>query len=209
MEMELAKVGLGEDERLSFFPAVKIPDSGPFARPGSHGCFISHRRILEDAARDQVSVLILQDDCQFLPAIFDYKPGDSDIFYGGYVAEDWEDLQNSNIIGAHFMGFSAKAATKAASYLSRYLRDPDFECDERAVSEPSYNPKIRPSIDGALVWFRRANPDLRTEFAMLSTQRRSRSDVGTNPWFDRIPILRQAAQALRDVMPTRDGPYRA
>lgn len=207
MELELAAVGLGRDERVSFFPAVQIDEPGPFKRAGSHGCFISHRRILEDAAREMKSVLILQDDCKFLDAILSYEKGSCDIFYGGYVAKDSHDLHNSDIIGAHVMGFSAHAANCAAEYLSRFLRDPTFELDKKAAMEGNAQWDERPPIDGALVWFRRAHPQLKTEFALLSEQRRSRTDIGDQKWFDRIPVLRQMIELLRGRKFSRNSEY--
>lgn len=207
MESELASVGLGKDDRVSFFPAVQIDEPGPFMRAGSHGCFISHRRILEDAAREMKSVLILQDDCKFLDEIFSYKKGNCDIFYGGYVAKDPHDLHNSDIIGAHFMGFTAHAANCAAEYLSRFLRDPTFELDEKASQEGNAQRDTRPPIDGALVWFRRAHPELKTEFALLSEQRRSRTDIGDQKWFDRVPVVRQVIELLRGHKNSRSSEF--
>lgn len=197
MERELDRMGLTGDPRLQFFPAVEIADKGPFRSAGSHGCFISHRRILEDASRDRCSVLILQDDCKFLPQALTYERPECEVFYGGYVASDPSDPENSDIIGAHFMGFSIAAAQKAAHYLSLYLRDPYFEVDARAIQEPSFDPKVRPPIDGALVWFRRAHPELTSVFEMLSVQRSSRTDIGNAKWFDKVPILQSLAEFSR------------
>lgn len=199
MKAELAKIGLKDDERVSFFPAIQTVDKGMFLRPGSHGCFLSHRSIIEDAAREGQSVAILQDDCQFLPAIVDFPATECDVFYGGYEASDPDDLHGSNIIGAHFMGFSTEAALKASHYLHRYLGCPNFEGDPQAVAHCRYDSKIRPPIDGAFVWFRRAHPELTTEFAMLSKQRSSRSDVADRKWFDRMHIVRDAARIWRDI----------
>lgn len=199
MESELAKIGLQDDARVSFFPAIQIAHRGMFLRSGSHGCFLSHRSIIEDAAHKGQSVVILQDDCQFLPAIKNFPSTEADVFYGGYEASDPNDLHASQIIGAHFMGFSAEATLKASRYLARYLGCPAFKGDPKAVEEGSYNPEVRPPIDGAFVWFRRSHPELTTEFAKLSKQRSSRSDVAANKWFDRTPVVRTGARLLRDA----------
>jgi hypothetical protein len=58
---------------------------------------------------------------------------------------------------------------------------------------------VRPPIDGAFVWFRSAHPDLATVFARLGVQRSSRTDVGDQKWFDRVPVLRDGATMLRKV----------
>ena len=195
MENQLAKVGLLGDPRVKFFDALSFEDAGPFRRTGSHGAFKSHLALLSKA---QGPILILQDDCDFLfPAVLDYElPSDWDIFYGGYVASDPENPDAGDIIGAHFMGFSVRAAKAAASYLSAYL-EPDFPPDPRASREPGFDPAFRPPIDGALVWFRRAHPELRTVFALLGIQRASRTDIGDQKWFDRLPLIRTLAELSR------------
>jgi glycosyl transferase family 25 len=198
MERELRQVGLKGDRRVAFFPAIACDDPGPFLRKGSHGAFLSHLALLTEAAEAGETILILQDDCSFLlPEIAAYQlPERWDIFYGGYVASDPNNLAESNIIGAHFMGFSARAAHTASDYLRRYLA-PDFPPDARAASQPGFDPAIRPPIDGAFVWMRRAHPELVTTFAMLGVQRASRTDIGDTRWFDRVPGLRGLAGLAR------------
>lgn len=197
MEREIDKLDIAAP--VSFFPAIKMEDPGPFMRVGSHGAYHSHLKILQDAAAQGESVLILQDDCEFLPDVRNFKlPPGTDIFYGGYSASDPVDLHGSDIIGAHFMGFSAPAAYKAAKYLEALL-DPAFPPEPNAAKVPGFNPAIRPPIDGALVWFRRLHPELRTEFAMLSKQRSSRTDIGDLSLIDRLPIPAAAVGALRSA----------
>lgn len=194
MERELRAAGILGDPRVAFFPAISCERQGLFLRAGSHGAFLSHLALLRDAAAAGESILILQDDCDFLrPALDQYRlPPEWDVFYGGYVASDPQNLPESDIIGAHFMGFSSRAASVAANYLTRYLA-PDFPADPKAAAQPGFDPAIRPPIDGAFVWMRRAHPELVTVFAMLGTQRRSRTDIGHQRLFDRIPIVRDLA----------------
>jgi len=97
------------------------------------------------------------------------------------------------------MGFSVEAASKAAAYLGAFYSDPAFEPDPKAASEPDFDSHLRPPIDGALVWFRRAHRELRTRFAKIAFQRSSRSDV-TPSTFDRYPILRELAGVARAVI---------
>ena len=92
-----------------------------------------------------------------------------------------------------------RAAKSAAEYLTAYL-EPDFKPDPRAASEPGFNPAIKPPIDGAFVWFRRARPDLVTVFADLGYQRSSRTDVGAKKWFDRIIGVRELVGLARRVV---------
>lgn len=195
MSRQLKHLGLIDDPRVQFFDAYKTPDPGLFRKAGSHGCFLSHLEILRSAAEHNQSVLILQDDCEFFPEVRTYVLPECDVFYGGYYTND-ESL-TGEIIGAHFMGFSRIAASKAAAYLARYL-DPSFPPDKSASQEPGFDERIRPPIDGAFVWFRRAHPELRTEFAVLSRQISSRSDISPH-LADRLPVFRGAAALLRQI----------
>jgi glycosyl transferase family 25 len=200
MAWQLRKVGLENDPRVEFFDALRMDDPGPFLKAGSHGCFLSHLQILRESARANKSVLILQDDCDFLPGIAEYELPKCDVFYGGYSLIHPGNPHESDIIGAHFMGFSAEAARKAVQYLQDYL-SPTFQPDKRASEQPDFNPRLRPPIDGAFVWFRRAHPELKTEFAMLSRQRSSKSDVSPG-WADNVPALRQLLAIGRRLVRT-------
>jgi glycosyl transferase, family 25 len=204
MNRQLAKVGLLGDPRVEYFAAVSPVHPWIFTCNGAHGCFESHRRILIKAMDAGESVLILEDDCNFrLPEIFEYELPECDVFYGGYHSDNPDDLEYSNIIGSHFMGFSARAAQMAADYLWSYVK-PDFE-PAPAIAAPR-NLVPRPGIDGAYVWFRRTYPQLVTVFADLSYQRPSRTDIGEQKWFDRVPVLRELATfARRFKKPRSDG----
>lgn len=184
MMRELAALGLDGDPRVAFFAAIRPRDAGRFSSIGAHGVYRSQHAILREAAERNCSVLILEDDCAFLPEARDYDFGEGwDIFYGGYDAADPENLEASNIIGAHMMGFTAKAAAQVSVYL-----------DDLRVEEG-----IHPPIDAAYIWFRRAHPDARVRFATpsLAFQRASRSDIAPLRFFDRLPILRQLAALAR------------
>ena len=199
MEAQLSRVELSADAdgRLAFFPAISVDSPGPFMNNGTHGCFMSHQAVIEQAALQGKSLLIIEDDCDFLDSIADYNlPPDVDVFYGGYSASDPSDLEGSDIIGAHFMGFSARAVQLLADYL-KCMFTPDFAPDAQAAAQPDYNPAIKPPVDGAYVWFRRAHPELKTVFAMLTKQRSSRTDIGDKRLFDRVPIIRELAEAAR------------
>lgn len=188
MRRELAKVG-GSAE---FFGAIRPETHGPFSSRGTYGSFLSHAAIVQEAAWNGESVLILEDDCNFLPAARDYRVPVCDVFYGSHACDADE------MIGAHCMGFSARAVKLLDRYLSEYLR-PDFEPDAKAAGVAGYNPRIRPPIDGAYVWFRRAHPELTTHFAMLTYQRPSRSDCTPSHALDRIPLIRDAVEMGRRV----------
>jgi hypothetical protein len=205
MENQLAKVGLRNHARIEFFPARQFDEAGMFRSAGSRGCFTSHRDIVAEAANAGQSVLIFEDDCDFLPAVHTYElPKDFDLFYGGFVASDPNDPANSDIIGSHFLGLSARATKLAAAYFTDY-GEQGSKPDARAAAEPGFNPNVRPGADGAYVWFRRAHPDLETVFVHLSVQRRSRTDIGKLKWFDRLPVVRGLAGMARKLKGQSSG----
>lgn len=206
MERRLASIGQADHPRLGFFPAIVGDRLGPFPSAGCFGCFQSHRAVILEAAEAGQSILILEDDCGFLPGVLEYEMPECDVFYGGYVASNPNDLQNSNIIGAHFIGFSARAAKLAADYFDRYL-EPGFQPDPVAAAEPGFDPALLPPVDGAYVWFRRAHPTLKTVFAKLSEQVPSRTDIGRQAWFDRVPVVRSIVEAMRRRRAASDANY--
>lgn len=138
-------------------------------------------------------MLVLDDDCTLLPAIHSFEQqSETGIFYGGWGrATTSEDLINSDLHGAHFMGFYVSALRRLVLFLQSVL-DP-AACFDPAVVQSAFDPRIRPPIDGAYVWFRRYNPDVRTEFASLANQRASASDIAHRKWFDRAPVARTLA----------------
>ncbi|WP_205481681.1 glycosyltransferase family 25 protein [Sphingomonas arenae] len=185
MERELRRIGLARDPRVSFHAAVAPDSPEPFRRRGEKGVFLSHLAVLREAASKGASVLILEDDADFTAAL---PTGDPEsvggIFYGGHEAATPGDLLGSDIIGAHCMGFSADVAKALVPYLTALLDH----------SSP-------PPIDGAYVWFRRSFPDVPTTFAVppIAVQRPSRSDIAPLRFFDRVPLLREAAGQARRI----------
>lgn len=184
MDRELAKIGLSGDPRIAYFPAIKPPDQGRFTSIGAHGVYLSQRAILREAAEAGESLLILEDDCAFSSSTAGYETKvDWDIFYGGWFAADPSDLQTSDIVGAHMMGFSTAGVRQVSAYLESL--EPETE--------------IHPPIDAAYVWFRRAHPEVKTEFAVppLAGQRPSRSDIAAGKWHHRLPLGRQVGSLAR------------
>ena len=207
MRHELIKLGAilpGDDlgdpaKRISFFDAYRMDGPGVFYRNARPGCYIPHLSGRERAAARDQSVLILQDDCDFTSRTVMTDLADCDIFYGGYhLVGDQTRPHECDIIGAHFMGFSARAARLAATYL-RSLLDLDVAPDAIAAGKPGFNPAVRPPIDGSLVWFRRAHPELVTRFELVSVQRSSRTDCGTPHLLDNVTMLRNIVGGGRRI----------
>lgn len=186
MEGELRRLGLAGDHRVEFVDGVVVDDPVPFRSPGEKGVFLAHLKILEAAGAASESVLVLEDDVDFTSAAQHWQPPeDADLAYGGYYASDSSNLGDSNIIGAHCMGFSARAVQALVPFLRDLL-----------------NHDSPPPIDGAYVWFRRQRPGFVTHFAKptVAEQRPSRSDIAPAHAFDRIPVLRgpiSVARALK------------
>lgn len=186
MDHELARLGLKHDSRVRYFQAVRPPDQGRFTSIGARGVYESQKQILREAATANQSVLILEDDCDFIAGAQDYVlPNDWMIFYGGHFAVSPDDLVNSDIIGAHMMGFSREGVKAVSAYLEQLEYD-----------------GVHPPIDAAYIWFRRARPDIKTHFAVppLAGQRSSRSDIADLKWFDKLPVVRQSANILRAIL---------
>ena len=199
MREQLRKVGLSEDPRVAFFDAVRPSEPGKFASIGAHGCYASHLDILQ--ANRGSAVLILEDDCDFSDNAAGYQlPTDFDIFYGGYLwASEPEHLETSRVIvGSHCMGFSAKASAIAADFLQG-LVDGTVPPDPIAAADPAFTPGKLAPIDGSYVWLRRAHPELKTVFAapQVAFQRPSRTDIGEQRFYDRLPGLRAVAGLAR------------
>jgi glycosyl transferase family 25 len=185
MERQMRRLGLGSDPRVHYFDAIKQDQAGPFLRIGSHGAFLSHLAILKAHEHTNETILILQDDCDFLPGAKHTKVVDEwDILYGGFHQLDEGDLHLSNIQGAHCMAFRPRVISPLAKYLEGiYAGEVTFEKTGDVQSS------IAPPIDGAIVWFRRAHPEVRTVFHQISYQRSSKTDIGNPSAIDRFPVL--------------------
>lgn len=185
MLSELSRLGLAEDPRVHFFPAIAMDTPGPFLRNGSHGAFLSHLEILKGCHHLDGPVLILQDDCAFSSKLRrDSIPEEFDIFYGGYHASDRYNLAESDIIGAHCMAFSPRIIRSLTDFLkAEYSRN---------VTAGQY---IAP-IDGQFVNFRKANPGVVTVFNKISYQNPSATDIGQGSKLDKFPI---AASLIRKI----------
>jgi glycosyl transferase family 25 len=175
---ELRRVGLTDDPRVAFVEAARPATASPWRSVGERGCFESHLAILREAAGAGASVLILEDDADFTRSALEQQPA-TDVLWGGYGL-----FADDHIHGSHCMGFSAHAVARLVPFL------------EGLASHPS-----PPPIDGAYVWFRRANPDVRFHLCspQVAVQRPSTSDVAGPRGLDRIPLARPLLMALRHI----------
>lgn len=176
MRQELKRIGLNQDPRVKFFPAIRPADEGPFRAIGVHGVYLSHLAVLKEAAAAGESVLILEDDCDFTAAVGNPRPR-SDLLWGGYV------LFPAHIEGAHCMGFSAAITRRVATYLDELLKSGPID------------------VDGAYIWFCRDHPDVVVDAPNpnIAVQRPSYSDIAGRRGLDRLGWAKPLINVARKI----------
>jgi glycosyl transferase family 25 len=204
---ELGAVGmLPGSGGVEFIDAIRPANAAGFPTPAVRGCFLSHLEILREAkALGSESVLIIEDDLSIsplLPEIFDEVRETLDeepwgIVYFGYSDSDKIRLETerkmvryTESIGcAHFYAIHRRILTRLLDFLETVQR--------RSPGDPAGGPM---HYDGALATFRAQNPDVVTLIAYpcLGFQRSSRSDIYIR-WYERVPVLKQAADLARIV----------
>ncbi len=202
---ELQRVGMPlKDGRVELFPAVKPKERLGFPSIGARGCFLSHYRILSSALqRGLANVLIVEDDLMISPELkshWDLIAEDMDstdwgIVYFGHIEKVRESGEpklepfDRPVITSHFYAVNGPVIPRLVKYLE--------QVQEREEGDPLGGPM---HLDGALTMFRQANPDVLTLIAHpnLGKQRPSRSNINC-PWYERIPVIQQAADLGRIV----------
>jgi hypothetical protein len=198
MGRELVRIGWPE-HRIIWYPAIDPHEAVGFLNARYRGCFLSHLAVLNLARNAGYrTVLIVEDDCDFGPgfattatALADAEWGIAYLGHGEHPSAgpspflEWPPA--SPVILAHCYAVRAVVLPLLCAYL------------EAMILRPAGSPDGGPmSPDGALDWFRRAHPEIRTLLASPSVagQRSSRSDLSPNPW-DRVPGVKHAVAALR------------
>lgn len=217
MLAEFGRVGIdAADPRITFFDAVRPADAGGFDSIGAHGCFMSHLGVLSSAlAGGHDRILLLEDDADFTAA-FAAAAGaetrarlDEDawsIFYGGYAEDSAPGLDDiaagvaavrpdEPVSTTHMLAFQGR--TRIADLVS-YLTAMAARPAGSAAGGPMH-------VDGAYSWYRRQHPEALTLLAVpsLAVQRPSRTDIHALRWFDRLPVLRSAADLARRLKARR------
>lgn len=173
MESELRKVGVSLDH-VSFFDAVQSSEKGAFYSAGARGCYLSHMTVLKEA---KDSVLILEDDCDFMPFASSHRAPECGIYFAGYGV-----VTPDHVEGAHMIGYSAEAAKKAATFLD--------EIKDQGIP-----------FDGALHHFLKHHPEV--DFACASPsiayQRSSQTNIGEARWSERVPFITLLRKAKRGL----------
>jgi glycosyl transferase, family 25 len=209
IEAELNKIGLSfTDGSAEILSASRFTDAKGFDSVGARGCFDSHLRALK-TAHDKKSkgVLILEDDCDFIPNIHEKLPTvlrhlaatQWGIFYGGHLSKvdtvgDQRGISkispNQSLSGSHFIAVSETALSTLIEYLEAMR--------SREPGSPLGGPM---HVDGAYSWFRKDHPEFETWVAepQLGIQRPSRTDIHNLKFYDRVIGLRQAVDTFRRI----------
>src|SRR5271163_735362 len=202
---ELERVGMPlSPGKVELFPAVKPKERLGFPNIGVRGCFLSHYQILTDALRRNLAnVLIVEDDLMISPQLQSYwklilaelESQDWGIVYLGHIEKVPESSPprlvpfNQPVITSHFYAVNGAVIPRLIEYLALV--------QTREEGDPLGGPM---HLDGALTMFRQANPDVLTLIAYpnLGKQRPSRSNINC-PWYERLPVVQQAADLGRLV----------
>jgi glycosyl transferase, family 25 len=199
MSNDLAQIGW-PDDRVTWYPAIDPRSPAGFKNAGYRGCFLSHVAALNMARNAGYdNVLILEDDCAFGPrfnSIVTSVLADNTwgMCYLGHAEKaeaapgpfvEWP--ASSGVMLAHCYAVRGSILPSLCAYLEALMLRPPGSLEGGPMSP-----------DGALGWFRRAHPEIRTLLASPSaaSQRSSKSDISTRQW-DKVPLVRQTAAAFR------------
>jgi hypothetical protein len=186
--------------QVTWYPAIDPRSGAGFFSPGVRGCFLSHLAALNLARNaGYQTMLMLEDDCTFSPhfsamaamAVADTTWG---MCYLGHIEKLQTEPQSfiewpaeSGVLLTHCYAVRGPVLPLLCQYLEAML----FRSPGSRDGGPM-------AADGALTWFRRSHPHIRTLMASPSVvgQRSSRSDLSPH-LVDRIPIVRHAAGVYR------------
>ena len=219
IEQELASIGIPIDSDKIRIMAGQWSDSANgFTSLGAYGNFMSHLRILREAAADRLhNVWVLEDDATFRHRLRSTElqslvasrlaQDDWDLAYLGHcidpdflkphahelfvpVASDLE------FLWAHCYAVSALGLPELLAYL-----------EETLVNPPGHPRGGRMYIDGALNMYRRQHPKATTLVSPmnLSYQRGSASSLAGRKIYDKLKLLQPLVGTVRAV---RDEAWR-
>jgi glycosyl transferase, family 25 len=201
-ELEQAGIPLTPN-KVEIFPAIRPDEAGGFPSIGARGCFSSHVAILKLAKQQRLSnILIVEDDLKISEKfrtdqaviVEQLCQQDWDFVYFGHVEEVGEKSPvalmpfSKGVMTTHFYAVNGRIFDRLLGFLE--------ELQQRPPGHPDGGPM---HLDGAYSTFRAQNPDVVTLIACpnLGWQKSSRSDIYPNPWFDRLPGVRQLVGAAR------------
>ena len=190
--------------KVEVFQAVRPDNRMGFPNVGARGCFLSHFGILSHAARGAFpNILIMEDDLMISSVlagavetlICQLEKTAWGIVYFGHIetvpATGRPQLVSYDqpVVTTHFYAVNGPVIPRLVGYME--------QVQEREPGDPLGGPM---HLDGTLTMFRQANPDVLTLIAHpnLGQQRPSRSDIHC-PWYERLPLVQQAADVTRVI----------
>jgi glycosyl transferase family 25 len=190
--------------KVELFSAIRPEDPGPFQSIGCRGAFLSHLNVLKKAKEKNLrNVLIMEDDLELRKdfrqheeiILRELSENDWDIVHFGYCEDEshkdvrFPILQSfaGEIIGLQFYAVNGKVFDELINFFEILL--------QRPAGHPDGGPM---PADGVFNVFKWQYPDTVRLIAVPSFggQRSSRSDISPS-WFDKLPILKPLAQAIR------------
>jgi glycosyl transferase family 25 len=191
--------------KVQFLDAIKPTERGEFPDIGSRGCFISHKTVLEIAAKEQVkNVLIFEDDVSFrwISAAFECElvarlsQAEWDLMFFGYLSPSEDGLRGplvrwrGDILGAHFYAVNGSFVVKVLNYMN--------ECERRPRNHPDGGPM---PVDGIYNHIRYIDPQISLFLSVpnLAYQRPSRSDISGGRALDRLDWLGGPVRIVRSI----------
>lgn len=200
---ELEKAGMTlSSGKVSIFPAIRPESPGAFPSIGARGCFLSHLQVLKTALKlDLKSVLLMEDDLVISPVVSRESEGlirdlvkyRWDFVYLGHTVEQVE------APGIHLLPFKRDLRLTHFYAIQQAVIEPLISFFEGLLERPQGHPEGGPMhLDLAYNLFRSRTPGVRTLIASpnLGWQRKSRSDIYPNRWFDRLPGFKGAAARI-------------
>jgi GR25 family glycosyltransferase involved in LPS biosynthesis len=188
---------------ISYFDACQFDDADGFPNKGVRGCFNSHLTLLRKCARSVHPALIMEDDVFFQTDALaaastlavDLQTVEWDIVYFGSTTTGIRTHSGfahyaSTIDGSHCRAIKPHIAARLAGYMTERL------------TRPHGDPKGgKGHMDAAINDFRLMDPAIKTYVVhpRIALQFASRTDLGTDKWWDRMTLMRPAVEFARQM----------
>jgi glycosyl transferase family 25 len=200
-QAELDRIGWPSD-RVIWYPGLDPRSEAGFPSGPHRGAAVSHALVMNYARNAGFRrVLICEDDIQFAADWSAREPATAErldreswgIAYLGHIEPvepatglvHWP--SERRVLLTHCYALDAAVLPRLCRYIDlQHLRPP---------TSKQGGPM---GMDASLTWFRRDHPDVVTILAAptLAMQRSTRSDLSPR-WFDRLPVVRHAAEVAR------------
>lgn len=188
-----------DNNKVKFFDAIRPDQRLNFSSIGTRGCFESHLSLIKEFIsttndKNKGNLLVFEDDISFTIDL-NYTPksianileeNDYDIIFFGYKSDDIKPSSNKfeivtvpsnvSITTSHFYALHRRCLRDYIAHLEGIL----FETNPSSLGHMHY--------DGAINWFRKLNPDIKTLVCTtpLGIQRPSRSLISDSAGFKNI-----------------------